>query len=83
MFKGDTYRMRLLNIEKLPERDNPMSVVRMMEEDKYRWREQGLTKQEVKDRMLKKLMAAHMCTGSKTYIHAYTLLHSIMNKRSR
>ena len=78
--KVNEYQMRMLNIEKLPEKDNPKSIIRMMEEDKYKWREQGLTKQEVKDRMCKKPFNAHIVTGSKNYYHAYYLLSCFTQK---
>ena len=81
--KVDKYKMKLLHIERLLDNDDAKSIKQMMEQDKYIWREQGLTKQEVKDRMLKKLMAAYTCTGSNKYHRAYCLLHWIMNRRTR
>lgn len=73
----DKYKMKLLNIEMLPEVATAGTIKQMIEEDKYKWREQGMTKTEVKDRVQKKLFAAHICTGEMLYYHAYSLLARI------
>ena len=78
--KKDEYRMRMLHIEQLPDNDDAASIKQMIETDKYNWREQGMTKSEVKDRMIKKLHGAWICTGSQKYYHAYSLLHMFVEK---
>lgn len=78
--KIDEYRMKMLNIERLPDNDDAKSIRQMIEENKYNWREQGLTKRQVKERMVKMLYAAWICTGSQKYHHAYSLLHIFVDK---
>lgn len=80
VMEADKYRMKMLHIEILPDNDDAASIKQMIETDKYNWREQGLTKRQVKERMVKKLYAAWLCTGSKKYHHAYSLLHRFVDK---
>lgn len=72
--------MKMLHIERLPDNDDAASIKQMIETDKYNWREQGLSKRQVKERMVKKLHAAWVCTGSQKYYHAYSLLHIFVDK---
>ena len=78
--KKDEYRMRMLHIEQLPDNDDAASIKQMIETDKYNWREQGMTKREVKERMVKKLYNAWLCTNSQKYYHAYSLLHRFVDR---
>lgn len=71
----NTYRQRMIGIERLPETDNPKSIIQWMESYKYQYRELGKTKTETKQLIRKKLLDAYIVTGSENYYHAYSLLH--------
>lgn len=79
----DKYRMKLLNIERLPEETTYGSVRKMIEENRRQWREQHLSKEQIEARMLKKLDASERCVDDRPdiYRHAYNLLHLMTTRR--
>lgn len=69
--------MKEIHIERLPDKATAKTIKQMIETDKYNWREQGLTKKEVKDRVQIKLANAYVSTNESLYLHAYKLLINI------
>lgn len=58
------------------------SIKQMIETDKYKMREEGATKEEVKDKIQAKFLAHFQSTGYNKYLHAYKLIKTLRSREN-